>query len=256
VVKLVAGEGFVDVDGNGYWSEGIDTLKYDANGNEIWDSYGTIPATATITGGTGQVVVNFVSGEEAATVYIKATVDEGGIVGSAEMSVEISPNATLHSIYLASDSVSLSVKGTGGIETSTLRATGYDIYGNPVPEGQPIYFSILDGPGGGEQLDTLGPAGVDTSYTNSQGMATTVISSGTISGTVRLRAQQGTVISEATQILIAAGPPEEIVLGAEFCNAPMWGTVGDSALVVAVVNDVYHNPVNDSIMLCTIVFHY
>ncbi len=246
VVKLVAGERFVDVDGNGYWSQGIDTLQFDANGNEQWDSYGTIPSTATIAGGTGQVVVDYVSGQEAGTVYIKATVDEGGIVGDAEMSVQISPNATLNSIYMASDSVSLSVRGTGGIETATLRAVGYDPYGNPVPEGQPIYFLILDGPGGGVHLAELDSTGIDTAYTNGQGVATTVISSGTISGTVRVRAQQGTIISTATQILIAAGPPEEIVVGAEFCNAPLWATVGDSVGVVAVVNDVYHNPVNDS----------
>jgi len=246
LVKFVAGERFVDVDGNGYWSENIDSLVFDANGNDQWDSYGLIPSTATITGGAGQVVVNYVSGQEAYTVYIKASVDEGGIVGFAELSVQVSPNAVLHSIYMASDSLSLSVQSTGGIETSTLRATGYDIYGNLVPEGQPIYFAILDGPGGGEHLDTLDVSGIDTALTNRQGTATTVLSSGTVSGTVRVRAFQGTILSNATQILIAAGPPEHMVVGVEVPNAPLWNIVGDSLDVVAVVGDMYNNPVNDS----------
>ena len=243
LVKFVAGERFVDIDGNGYWSENIDSLVFDANGNDQWDSYGLIPSTATITG--GQVVVNYVSGEEAYTIYVKATVDDGGIAGYAELSLQLTPNASLRSIYLSSDSLSLSVMSTGGIERSQLRAIGYDVHGNLVPEGLPIVFAILDGPGGGEQLDTLA-YGPDTAYTNGQGVATTTISSGTASGTVRIRAYQGTILSNATQILIAAGPPENIVVGVEVPNAPLWNIVGDFLDVVAVVSDTYNNPVNDS----------
>ncbi|MCD6250354.1 MAG: hypothetical protein J7J98_08505 [candidate division Zixibacteria bacterium] len=246
LVKFVAGERFVDIDGNGYWSENIDSLVFDANANGTWDSFGLISSTAAITGGAGQVVVNYVSGEEAYTVYIKATVDDGGIVGDAELSLQISPNAVLHSIYMTSDSVSLSVKGTGGIETGTIRATGYDLYGNPVPEGMIIVFAILDGPGGGEQLDTLGTDHPDTAYTNSQGIATSTISSGTASGTVRIRAYQETILSNAAQVLIAAGPPQYIVIGSEECNVPYWDRVANPVSIVAIISDVYLNPVNDS----------
>lgn len=248
LIKLVAGERFVDIDGNGYWSANIDSLVFDANGNELWDSYGLIPSTATVTGGAGQAIVDYVSGDEAYTVYIRATVDDGGIQGFAELSVQISPNTILHSIYLASDSVTLSVVSTGGMETSTLRATGFDTHGNAVPEGMPIVFAILDGPGGGEQVDTVA-YGPDTAYTNGQGVATTTISSGTISGTVRIRAYQGTVLSNATQVLIAAGPPEHIVVGASEYNVPYWDRVGETVEILAVVSDVYLNPVNDSVVV-------
>ncbi|MCK4632948.1 MAG: hypothetical protein KAT79_06725, partial [candidate division Zixibacteria bacterium] len=37
IVKLTAGEKFVDIDGNGYWSTGIDSLVFDANSNGQWD---------------------------------------------------------------------------------------------------------------------------------------------------------------------------------------------------------------------------
>jgi hypothetical protein len=245
LIKLTAGERFIDRDGNGYWSENIDSLMADANGNEIWDSYGLIPSTVTISGGAGQAVVDYISGDEAYTIYIKVTVDDNGITGDAELSLQITPNTVLYSIYLASDSVTLSVAQTGGSETSTLRATGYDTHGNPVPEGLAIVFAILDGPGGGEQVDTVG-YGPDTAYTNNQGIATTTISSGTVSGTVRIRAYWGTVLSNATQVLIAAGPPEHIVIGASECNVPYWDNVADSVDIVAVVSDVYLNPVNDS----------
>ena len=245
IIKLAAGEKFVDVDGNGYWSQNIDTLVFDANANEQWDSYGLIPSTAVVAGGNGTATVYYVSGDEAYTVYIKATVDDNGLSGWAEASVQLSPNTTLHSIYLAADSMTLAVQSTGGIESGQLRAIGYDVNGNPVPAGMPIVFAILDGPGGGESLDTLG-AGPDTAITNGLGQASTTIHSGTVSGTIRIRAYSGTILSNATQVLVAAGPPEYIVVGAAECNVKDWAVVGDSVDIVAVVSDVYLNPVNDS----------
>jgi len=251
VIKLTAGEKFVDVDGNGYWSQNIDTLVFDANGNDQWDSYGLIQSTALVAGGNGTATVYYVSGDDAYTVYIKATVDDNGLTGWAEASVQLSPNAVLHSIYLASDSMTLSVQSTGGIESGQLRAIGYDVNGNPVPAGIPIVFAILDGPGGGESLDTLGN-GPDTATTNGLGQASTIIHSGTVSGTIRVRAYSGTILSNATQVLVAAGPPEYIVVGTEVCNIDAWARVADSVGIVAVVSDVYLNPVNDS----TVVYFY
>jgi hypothetical protein len=245
LIKVTAGEKFVDNDGNGYWSEGIDSLVFDANGNGQWDPIGLIPSTAWTSGGNGTAILDYVAGDDAYTVYIKVTVDDGGIVGTAEVSIQLSPNATLSSIYLASESLSLSVRGTGGIETGLLRATGYDVNGNPVPEGMQIVFAILDGPGGGEQLDEVG-YGPDTAVTNSQGVATSTLHSGTASGTVRIRAYSGAILSNATQVLISAGPPAYIAIGAQSCNVPFWDNVGEFNSVIAVVSDVYLNPVNDS----------
>lgn len=246
LVKIAAGEKFRDIDSNGYFSQNIDEIVFDANDNGQWDAIGHIPATATVTGAVGEVVVDYVSGDEAHTVYIKATVNDGGILGDAELAVQLTPSAIMHSIYLSSDSISLSVKTTGGIESGTLHATGYDNHGNPVPEGMPITFVIIDGPGGGEALDTVGNNGIDVAYTNSLGVASTSVSSGTISGTMRIRAFADSIVSNATQILISAGPPQYIVVAAEFCNVPYWNRVGDSVKIVAVVSDVYLNPVNDS----------
>ncbi|MCP4683866.1 MAG: hypothetical protein GY867_00305 [bacterium] len=245
LIRLVAGEKFVDNDGNGYWSEGVDSLVYDVNSNEQWDPIGLIPSTAVTSGGTGSAVVDFVSGPDAYTVYVKVSVDDGGLAGEVDVPIQLAPNAQLASIYLSSDSISLSVRSTGGIETATIRAVGYDINGNTVPEGMTIVFAILDGPGGGESLDTLA-YGPDSAVTNSQGVATTTIHSGTISGTVRVRAYSETILSNAAQVLISAGPPAHIVLGAGECNTPSWARVADTNGITAVVSDVYLNPVNDS----------
>ncbi len=245
LVKLAAGEKFVDVDGNGYWSEGIDSLVFDANANGHWDAVGLIPSTALTAGGTGRAVVNYIAGNDALTVYIMATVDDNGIQGSAERSIQLSPDASINSIYLASDSINLVVKQTGGIESALLYATGYDINGNAVPEGLQISFIITDGPGGGEHLGTVG-LGPYTALTNSQGVATATVHSGTASGTIRIRAYADTVLSNATQVMVSAGPPAYIVVGSEFCNVDYWDDVGEKVVITAVVSDIYMNPVNDS----------
>jgi len=245
LVKITAGEKFIDIDENGYWSEGIDSLVFDANSNGQWDAVGLIPSTAFTAGGAGQAVVNYIAGSNALTVYIKATVDDNGIQGSADRSIQLSPDASINSIYLASDSINLVVKQTGGIETALLYATGYDINGNAVPEGLTINFIITDGPGGGEHLGTVG-YGPYTAVTNSQGIATASIHSGTASGTIRIRAYADTVLSNATQVMVSSGPPAYIVVGSEFCNVDYWDDVGEKVGITAVVSDIYLNPVNDS----------
>ncbi len=256
LVKLTAGEQFIDIDGNGYWSAG-DSLLVDANNNGIWDAIGAIsPIPAFTSGGTGQVTVNYISGSEPTSVFIKATVDENGISGTIETPILLTPDATIASIYMNSDSVSLVIKGTGGIETSVLFATGYDYLGNPVPEGLPIIFSIIDNPynplfpgNDSAHLADVLPHETFTAYTNSQGVAQCAISSGHYSGTVRIRAKNGPALSEATQLLIASGPPVNIWVGIgaeDDCNVPYWNIVNERVDVVAVVSDYMHNPVNDS----------
>ena len=244
-VKMVAGEKFVDKDDNGYWSQGIDSLVYDANNNGKWDAIGFIPSTAYVTGGAGVVNVRYISGSDALTVYIKATVNDKGIVGYGEVPLQLSPNAAISSIYLSSDSLNLSVKQTGGIESALLRATCYDANGNAVPEGLAVNFIITDGPNGGEHLANVG-YGPYQAVTNSQGMASVSINSGTRSGTIRIRAYADTVLSNATQVMISSGPPAHIVVGADTCNVPYWNVVAGTNKIVAVVSDIYLNPVNDS----------
>jgi hypothetical protein len=245
VVKICAGEKFIDKDSNGYWSNGIDSLIFDANNNGKWDGLGLIPSTAYVTGGAGAVTVKYISGSDAMTVYVRATVNDNGIVGFSEVPLQLSPNATVGSIYLQSDTLNLAVKQTGGIESGLIHATCFDNYGNAVPEGIAVNFIITDGPNGGEHLANVG-YGPFQSVTSSQGIATVSIHSGTKSGTIRVRAWVDTVLSNATQVMISAGPPAHVVIGSEVCNVAHWRVVGAKTGIVAVVSDVYLNPVNDS----------
>lgn len=241
---LTCGEKFIDNDSDGFYSQDVDYL-YDANDNFEWDAMGQIPQYAVTSGGDGTAHVTYYSGQTAGTAYLKVTVADETIGGQADKPIQLRADANVNSIYLAADSMNLVVKGAGGIEIATMRATGYDKNGNRVPEGIPISFIITDGPGGGEHLDIEG-YGPYTTMTNSQGTAAISLHSGTISGTVRLRAYADTILSNATQIMISAGPPAHVVVAAERCNVDYWDNVATFNEVVAVVSDMYLNPVNDS----------
>ncbi len=243
-VKLTAGERFLDMDFNGYYTAGIDTLKIDYNGNQSWDPIGIIPAIAYTTAGT--CAVTYTAGTEATTAYIKATVTgTTDFSGTVETSMQLTPDAAIFSIYLDVDDPGIQVQGTGGVEMTNLRAICYDVNGNTVPEGVDVSFVITDGPGGGENISGSG-AGPVVSKTNSVGEAYVPVWAGTISGTLRARASAGTVLSNATFLAIHAGPPYYIMVGVALCNIPGWNTVNMENQVTAVVSDYYNNPVQEN----------
>ncbi len=245
IVKFAAGERFDDIDGNGYFTQNVDSLLLDYNANDQWDPIGIIPATAYTQ--SGVATVTYTSGTEATTAYIRATVNGGGACdGSVETSVQLTPDADIFSIALATDVTGLQVRHTGGVESTNLYAACYDVNGNPVPEGLAVDFLITNGPGGGENIagQEYGPV---TARTDSDGIATVRVWSGTISGTVRLYASAGTVLSNTTLIAIYAGPPYYIAVGPDLCNMDGWNTVNREQNIDAVVSDLYHNPVQDRV---------
>lgn len=247
LVLLTAGERFDDVDGNGYFGAN-DSLIIDYNANDAWDPVGIIPATA-YTDATGVATVTYTAGTDATTAYIKATVT--GTVdfdGSVETSVQLTPDADIYAIELSTDVPGLQVRHTGGIETTNLEAICYDVNGNFVPEGLAVNFVITNGPDGGENIAGQGWGPV-TAYTNSKGVATVPLWSGTVSGTMRLYASSGTVLSSATFVAVYAGPPYYIAVGTESCNIDGWNTVNRTHETTAAVSDIYHNPVQDSVVV-------
>lgn len=242
-VLLVAGERFQDRDHNGYWTTNVDSLIFDTNANGMWDPIGSIPSSVTTSDGAATAIYR--AGSQATSVYIRATVILDGDVQYAEVSAKLNPNTTVASISLTHHFEDLRVRGVGGIEWSVVSATAYDEFGNTVPEGIPIDFTIASGPGGGENIESKGYGPVTVS-TNSNGQATVTVYSGTVSGTIRVRASSASVMSAATHLVVNAGPPYRITVGIANCNLRSFDFVNVENKVVAVVCDVYTNPVPDS----------
>jgi hypothetical protein len=240
VIRLAAGEWFIDMDGNGYFTPVIDTLKIDYNANGLWDAIGQLPAVAYTTNGVA--TVNYTAGSIASTVYILATVGNPGSSYSKQATLSLTPNDSIANIELYASTADIQVHGTGGMDFTTVTAACYDAFGNAAPEGLPIALSVVSGPGGGEGIN--GTVGQPVSkFTDASGRVTWTVASGTISGTVRLRATAGSVLSTAIHVVVNAGPPFEISIGTQTCNIQSWSWVNKVNPIVAMVVDTYGNPV-------------
>lgn len=240
-VKFAAGESFDDLDGNGYFTEGKDTLLQDADADGEWDAIGSIDFVASTTNGTAIVTYN--APEDTGTVYVKATAGEV----SEDVTIQVlpvPPELELASIILLAPSPTLQVKATGGDESTPITAYCYDAIGDPVGANWEVEFEVVSGPGGGEGLDGQG-YGPMSNFTDDGGKATVSVTSGTVSGTVYIRARSGDVYSSVTEIGISAGPPVYISLGVNPGNIRAWDIEHVPAAVTALVGDLYHNPVPD-----------
>ncbi|MEW5700818.1 MAG: hypothetical protein AB1792_01125 [Candidatus Zixiibacteriota bacterium] len=243
LVRFAAGEKFFDVDGDGYWTGNVDSLIYDVDADDQWDPIGSIEASVPTS--QGRAVASYTAGRTTGVVYIKATAGSPGAVYSAEVSVPLTSSEPVHSISLTPEWQQVQVKGTGGIEWARIKAEAFDKYGNPAPEGRDIEFLITAGPGGGEAIngDPVGPVAVTT---DALGQAVVTFNAGNTSGTARIVARAGAVVSGATQITIRSGPPAFISVGAGDCNVPSWEIVNELNKIVALVVDQWGNEVPDS----------
>lgn len=178
--------------------------------------------------------------------------------GTAQVTAFIGEITASHTVYLIPgppNSISLDynpgsvgVRGSGRNETLLITATVRDANNNPVLDGTPVHFNINNSPGGGDFLSTTGPV------STINGHATVSYSSGTVSGSTRIRAICNTVSAISTEILVYAGPPflEDISNACETshmslapnpCNMFGMDVVGDSVMLLALVGDRYNNPV-------------
>ncbi len=243
VVKFAAGEKFEDTNGDGYFTEGIDELKYDVNQDGRWNPIGFIPAYALTQ--NGEVEVTYLAGLRTGTAYIKVTSEPEGNFLQGDVSLLLVPTDTVAYMVLIPDQATIQVRGTGGMEATQIRAICYDDNGNRVGADWPVEFYIINGPGGGETLNGVAQDSI-TINTNSNGEARVTLSAGTKSGPVRLRAKVGAVLSTSTLITICSGPPTDISLGVTPCNIRGWDRDCVEAAICACAVDTYGNPVPDS----------
>ncbi|MEM1043429.1 MAG: carboxypeptidase regulatory-like domain-containing protein [Bacteroidota bacterium] len=164
-------------------------------------------------------------------------VDDGADEGSG-------PGASI--TLVDRSSTTIAVRSAGADETATLTFVVLDAFGNPVDTDNAITvnFAIASGPGGGE---FLAPASDET---NASGRVQTTLSSGTVAGTVQIRAtatnSDGVEIASLPVIItITGGLPDQAHFGIGIAerNVPGYEVLNVSRTVEAVVGDIYANPV-------------
>ncbi len=233
-VHFVAGERFTDVNLNGVFDVGTDQLLSDLDGDETWTAIGTVDESV-VTGEGGTATVTYKAGLLTGEIAVKATVDRI----SADLPVVLRALPPAMAVLLDRTPPEIQVHGGGGIDNCVLTATCYDALGDAVPAGVPVEFTIIYGPGGGEQL-TDAVDGIYSTRTDEGGRARAVLIAGSKIGIIGVAVQVGQAY-RSIEVAVAAGGPHEIQLNAENTRLDFWSETPVTAFVV----DVYGNPVRD-----------
>ena len=212
------------------------------------ESLGTLTPATGQTNGNGEVAVQFAAGANGGTVSVKATWESssGGIFGTTDITIQSSP-AFIKIGDNSPDPSNITVRGTGGAATSLLSFIVQDSSGSPVTGGYRIKFELTNGPGGGESvIPTFDITGDD-------GQVSTIVYSGTKSGPVTVKASyysaadNVTISTTSTPIVISSGPPvgQEFGMFAEFLNiSGLWMAALEDVITIS-AGDIYGNPVPD-----------
>ncbi len=222
---------------------------------------GSITPTS-VTNDTGKVYSQFTPGTTAGTAKIRVVLDPT-TMDSTYINIV---SGTPQSIDIYSASPTIAVRGTGGLETTTITAVVNDANNNPVQDETEVHFRLDVFPSGPEAEnpqvnldDGTDPESpfpgqpYDVAYTNS-GIAQVSISSGTEIGLMQLvvwafpdpEDHTDSVWANFTGLQVVAGPPAFIELDVNNDGIDGGGTIWNVE-VSARVADRHNNPVADSI---------
>lgn len=237
----------------------INVTVTDSVGNPIKDNSALVTFTSTL--GTcdppaattlgGSVTVTLRPGVESGSCKITATVD--GVAGPIAVSTTVQFIAGGgSSIELTASPMLIQVKGAGGRQTSTIRATVRDANFNLVQLNTKVVFELINEPGAPEGCDLNGKGYRDTS-TTANGVAVASMNSGTQTGSKLIKAytllennRPSGVQATLSNVAVVAGPPEMVDIDVNDAGADAGG--GSWAIEVSArVFDMYKNPVADSI---------
>ncbi|MBT1443104.1 Ig-like domain-containing protein [Shewanella sp. JM162201] len=174
---------------------------------------------------------------------ISVTANVGGKNLSATGTLNVIAADAGSIVFVSAAPENISIKGTGGDESSTVKFKVLDTNGNPVAN-KAVAFSLNTSVGG----LSLNPT---TATTNSQGIAQTVVTSGTVATSVRVTASivgsSPLISSQSNVLVISTGKPDQdsFSLSAEVLNAEGWSVDGTEVKVVARLADAFNNPVPD-----------
>jgi hypothetical protein len=187
---------------------------------------GVAEVTGTVTLATGQTVVG------TATVTF--------IAGN--------PNV----IELAADPLQIAVQGTGGITTSTLRATVRDANGNLIGGATKVVFTLINHPAPPAGCTFPNQSQID-SATTANGLAVISLSSGTQVGGVLIKAEtwrdsaRTNVVSVVlSTIAVVSGPPAQLDIDVNDDGDDAGGGTWEIPVSCRVF-DLHRNPVADRI---------
>ncbi|MCF6178344.1 MAG: Ig-like domain-containing protein, partial [Geopsychrobacter sp.] len=203
---------------------------------------GTISSQSTTTNGVATVTFQAGSSAGAATVTA-STLGAAGLV-QGTTSIDIANGQSSSIVVSSVQPASIGIRGSGIEDTSLIVFEVRDDAGNPAIDGTIVSFSLSIAVNGGENLSA-------SSAQSAGGLVSVALQSGTVSGTVAVRASvdkgAGTFLVTEAKITIANNRPDagRITMGATVLNLAGGVTLGLQSEVNAYIGDRAGNVVPD-----------
>jgi hypothetical protein len=231
------------------------------------DRFGNpVPGRATLTTTLGDLSADFVDlvGGEGSVTLVSSSTGGGlitavldGVTGEADIVMVEDLTGEPANIQVSVAPETISVAGVGGTEVTTISVTALDKDGVAIDDSgvfNNLKLEIIDGPGGGENIQGNTILDGPITLTTVNGQASAGFQSGILPGTVRIRVsvikdKDGTLSDPpltaiVPQITIQAGPPFSLVLSrSNAIQDNNDGTLTHEYLAVA--SDQYGNNVTD-----------
>jgi hypothetical protein len=206
------------------------------DGNVVTSSAGKALATYTSKGCIGA------GGADA----IKATTTFRGNVLTASGYIFVKPDSPQTITFISAAPELVSLKGTGGLETSVLRFQVLGQAGNPV-KGACVNFS-LSTPVGGLALvpSKCSASGPETygSSTDANGFASTIVQAGTVATAVRVTATIDGISTQSNALAVTTGIPDQNSTSLSLSDfSPIsWEYDGVQSTATIRLADAFNNP--------------
>ncbi|MBA6292163.1 hypothetical protein H4J58_18765 [Colwellia sp. MB3u-70] len=173
---------------------------------------------------------------------VTATANAGGTVLSATGTVTISSPDSGSIEFISATPENISLKGVGGIESSTVVFKVRDTNGNVVAN-KDVDFSLNTEVGGIGWSPKF-------AQTDSNGLVQTVVNSGTVHTSVRVRAElneDASIFTQSKLLVISTGIPDQdsFSLSASVFNPEAWNIDGTEVIITARLADAFNNPAPD-----------
>lgn len=174
---------------------------------------------------------------------INVSANAGGLNLTATGTINVLSADVGSIVFVSATPQNISILGTGGDESSVVQFKVLDTNSNAV-SNQSVSFA-LNTDVGGISLDPL------TATTNNEGIAQTVVRTGTVATSVRITGtvdgSSPIISSQSKQLIVSTGIPDQdsFSLSASQVNAEGWDIDGAEVTVTARLADAFNNPVPD-----------
>lgn len=205
-------------------------------GNTVTTSAGKALATYTSKGCIG------VGGADA----IKATTTFRGNVLTSSGYIFVKPDSAQTITFISATPELVSLKGTGGLETSVVRFQVLGQAGNPV-KGVCVSFAPSTTLGGLTLVPSkCSPSGPETygSSTDENGFVSTIVQGGTVATAVRITATANKISTQSSLLAVTTGIPDQNSTSLSLSDlAPVgWEYDGITSAATIRLADAFNNP--------------